>query len=257
MTTLDHSWLTAPVNMALSSDEVHVWRASLDQPAWRVQNLRHSLTTDELSQARRFYFPTERRRFIIARWLLRTILSRYLDLEPGQLRFSYNDYGKPSLAREFDPGMLNFNLSYSDGLALYAIARGREVGIDLERIRPVAEAEGIAERFFSPEENAQFRTLPAGLKQKAFFTCWTRKEAYIKARGKGMSLPMDQVEVSLAPDEPAILLSTGDTLQKVSHWSLRELMPGPSYAAALAVEGHDWRLVCWQFPQPNQHASQC
>jgi 4'-phosphopantetheinyl transferase len=254
MTTLDHLWLPPPVNLALPSDEVHVWRASLDQPASRVQSLQHTLTTDELSQAGRFYFQKDRQHFIVARGLLRAILSRYLDVEPGQLRFCYSDYGKPSLAPPSGPKTLNFNLSHSDRLVLYAVTRGREIGIDLERVRPVPEAEQIAERFFSAEENAVFRTLPARLKQEAFFTCWTRKEAYIKARGEGLSLPLDQFDVSLVPGEPAMLLSTRGDPQEAARWSLRELMPGPGYVAAIAVEGHDWRLACWQFPESNQYA---
>lgn len=249
ITALDRLWYPPPTDLTLSSDEAHVWRASLDQPTSRLQSLQHTLAADELSRATRFRFQKDRHHFIIARGLLRAILSRYLDVEPSQLRFYYSDYGQSSLTPTPGQDTLRFSLSHSDGLALYAVTRGREIGVDLERVRPVAEAEQIAERFFSAQENAVFRTLPASLKYEAFFTCWTCKEAYIKARGKGLSLPLDQFDVSLVPGEPAMLLSTRGDPQEASRWSLRDLMPGPGYMAALAVEGHGWRLTCWQFPE--------
>lgn len=254
--TNDCLWLRPPAGLALSSNEVHVWRATLDLTASCVQSLQHTLTADELSRAARFYFQKDRQHFIVARGLLRAILSRYLDMEPGQLRFCYSDYGKPSLAPTSGQKTLSFNLSHSDGLALYAMTRGRETGIDLEHVRSVAEAEQIAERFFSAQEKAVFRALPASLKHKAFFTCWTRKEAYIKARGEGLSLPLHQFDVSLVPGEPAALLNVRGDPQEVSRWSLRELIPAPGYVAALVVKGHNWRLACWQwrrvYPEPGQ-----
>jgi 4'-phosphopantetheinyl transferase len=244
----DHSWLSPPTDLALPGDEVHVWRASLDLPAPSVQSLQRTLAADELSRVERLNFPRDRQRFIVARGTLRAILSRYLDMDPGQLRFRYGDHGKPSVVPTSGQETLHFNLSHSNGLALYAVARDRQIGIDLERMCPVAEAEQIAERFFSAREKAVFRTLPADLKCEAFFTCWTRKEAYIKARGAGMSLPLDQFDVSLIPGEPAVLLSTRGDPREALRWSLRELTPGPGYVAALVVEGHGWHLVRWQLP---------
>ena len=244
----DRSWLYPPTDLALPGDEVHVWRASLDLPAPRAQSLQRTLAADELSRVERLNFPRDRQRFIVARGTLRVILSRYLDVDPRQLRFRYVDYGKPSLIPFPGQEALHFNLSHSDGLALYAVARDRQIGIDLERVCPVAEAEQIAERFFSAQEKTVFRSLPADLKREAFFTCWTRKEAYIKARGAGMSLPLDQFDVSLIPGEPAVLLSTRGDPREALRWSLRELTPGPGYVAALAVEGHGWHLVRWQLP---------
>jgi 4'-phosphopantetheinyl transferase len=254
MTALGRIWRPPPADLTLSSGEVHVWRASLNVPAARIQSLQHTLATDELSKAERFCYQEARQHFIVARGLLRAILSRYLSMAPGRLRFRTNDHGKPYLAPMSGQKTLNFNLSHSDGLALYAITCDREIGIDLERVRPVAEAEQFAARFFSAQENGVFRTLPVGLKREGFFTCWTRKEAYIKARGEGLSLPLDQFDVSLIPDEPAKLVSTRGDPREAWRWSLRELMPGPGYVAALAVEGRDWRLVCWQFPEPGQYA---
>jgi 4'-phosphopantetheinyl transferase len=139
-------------------------------------------------------------------------------------------------------------------VALYAVTRGREIGIDLECIRFDLEVEKIAERFFSRREAATLRTLPPEVQRQAFFLCWTRKEAYFKARGEGLSLPLDQFDVSLIPGEPAALLSTQRDPYEVSRWSLQELTPAPGYAAALAVEGHGWGLACWQWPDLRQQS---
>lgn len=240
-------WSPPPAALTLDENEVHVWRASLDLTASRIQSLERTLSPDECGRAGRFHFERDRRRFIVAHGLLRAILARYLGTEPGQLQFRYDPHGKPALAVDSGGGGLRFNLSHSHRVALYAVARGREVGIDVERIRTAVDVEQIAERFFSPREVAALRVLPPEVRTEAFFTCWTRKEAYVKARGKGLALPLDQFAVSLTPGEPAALLSVRGMLQETSRWSLRALAPGPGYVAALAVEGHSRRLRCWQW----------
>lgn len=247
MTCAFSSWSPSPEILILARDEVHVWRASLNLDASHVQILQQTLAADERTRAERFYFQRDRAHFIVARGALRDILSRYLNRKPDQLRFCYNAYGKPALAGESDEDTLCFNVSHSHGLALYAVTRSREIGIDLERIRSDFADEQIPERFFSLREVAVLRALPPHLQTGAFFTCWTRKEAFIKAKGKGLSIPLDQFDVSLGPREPAALLRAEWNSQEASRWSLRELNPGPDYAAALAVEGHDWQLKCWQW----------
>lgn len=249
MTAPESLWLPPLTDLALLDDEVHVWRASLDPPASRVRELHHTLAADESGRAARFHFQRDRRCFVVSRGLLRTILSRYLGTQPEQLRFCYDPHGKPALVTAAGQDTLSFNLSHSGNLVLYALARGRRVGIDLERIRDVIEYEQIAARFFSPRESAALQALPTSIKSEAFFNCWTRKEAYIKARGEGLSLPLDQFDVSLIPGEPAALLSTKGNSQEVARWSLQALSPGPGYVAALAVEGHGWRLQCWQWSE--------
>jgi 4'-phosphopantetheinyl transferase len=239
-------WLPPPADLSLPDGEVHVWRASLDLSASRVLRLRRALTADELRRVARFHFQEGRDRFIVARGLLRTILGRYLGLEPGRLRFSYGPFGRPALVPPSGlPGQwaLDFNLSHSGDLALFAFARGRKVGVDVERISGDLDWEPMAERFFSPRESAVLRALPPGVRREAFFTCWTRKEAFVKARGEGLSLPLDRFDVSVVPGEPAALLATQDDSEEASRWTLRDLSPGPGYAAALVAEGHDWRLV--------------
>lgn len=246
MTPLNRLWSPAPANLVLLSDEIHVWRASLDQSAPQVQQLAQTLSTDERMRSERFYFEQDRKRFVVGRGLLRTILGSYLGMEPSQLQFCYGPRGKPYLAQTAAGSTLRFNLSHSQGLALYAIARDREIGIDLEHIRHVSTAEQIVERFFSVREKAVFSTLPPSQKQAAFFNCWTRREAYLKAVGDGLAFPLDQFDVSLCPGEPARLYGIKGDRSTATSWSLQELIPAPGYVAALVVEGHGWRLTCWQ-----------
>jgi 4'-phosphopantetheinyl transferase len=243
-----HPQIGSSRKLSLADDEVHVWRVSLDLDTPRVQSLQRTLASDEQARADRFHFQRDRDRFIVARGLLRVVLARYLGTNPGQLRFCYSSYGKPSLVSRDGQDALSFNVSHSQELGLYAITRNRKIGVDLEYIRTDFACEQIAKRFFSSRENATLRSLTPRLKHQAFFTCWTRKEAYIKARGEGLSLPLDQFDVSMIPGEPALLVNTRGDPQEANHWSLRELEPGPGYVAALAVEGQGWQLRFWQWP---------
>lgn len=243
-----HFWQLAPRRVALHDREVHVWRASLKQSASHVRSLVATLAPEEQQRAERYVFQKDREHFIVARGLLRSILGMYLEMEPRALRFCYSSYGKPRLALEDNHGDLRFNLSHSNQLALFAVTRGREVGVDVEWIRPEVAKENIAEHFFSRYEVTMLRSLPPDLQGEAFFNCWTRKEAYIKARGEGLSLPLDKFDVSLAPGKPATLLSIRIDSVDTSQWTLVELTPGLGYAAALVVEGRDWQLKCWKWP---------
>ena len=250
MTDPVHPWLPPLIDLALSGDEVHVWRTYLDRNEGCVQRLQQILSADEQGRAQRFRFEKDRQHFIVARGVLRLILSSYLEPAPGKLRFCYGPHGKPSLDMPSSQRRLSFNASHCDGLALYAVTWERRIGIDIERIRTDLAYEQIAERFFSPQEKAEIDALEAEqVKRRAFFDCWTRKEAYIKARGEGLSLPLDQFNVSVAPGEPAALLETrGDPLE-ATRWSLHEPFPGPGYAAALAVEGNGCRLAYWEWQE--------
>jgi 4'-phosphopantetheinyl transferase len=229
-----------------------VWRIELAQPAAQVEEFRQTLSEDEIARADRFYFEKDRDRFIVARGTLRAILGRYLKRSPHELRFRYSAYGKPSLDDD-DGAWLRFNVSHSHELGLIAVTCGREVGVDIEWIRPDVATEQIAERFFSTHEVAALRALPADRQTEAFFNCWTRKEAYIKARGEGLSFPLDKFDVSLVPGEPARLLRTEGAPQEALRWRLCELLPGPGYVAALAIEGHEWQLQCWQWVKNGSH----
>ena len=249
METLNHLWAPAPKDLILADNEVHVWRAQLELPSSGVQRLRGILSDDELDRANRFSFEIDRQRFIAARGTLRSILSRYLTIPPGHLRFCYNQYGKPFLAPEFSSSLLNFNLSHSGRVALYAITRNMEIGVDVEHLRSDFEYEGIAERFFSANEVASLHTIPSEKKLEAFYNCWTRKEAYIKAHGKGLSLPLDSFDVSFAPWESSMRLITKDEPQEGSLWTLLDLKPGPGYMGALAVKGIGCGIRYWEWDQ--------
>jgi 4'-phosphopantetheinyl transferase len=203
---------------------------------------------DERMRAERFQFEQDRQRFIIGRGLLRTILSYYLGIEPGRLQFCYGMYGKPALAEMAGTSTLRFSLAHAHGLALYAVTCVREVGMDLEHIRPIAETEQIVDRYFSDREKAAFRALAADKKQEAFFTYWTCKEAYLKASGEGLTRPLNQIDVSLIPGEPARLLSVNGDVNEASRWTFQELRPAPDFVAALVVEGQGWGLSCWNWP---------
>lgn len=248
----DASWGLPPPRPALPGDEVHVWGARLDAPPAVVRRLLLTLAPDERGRAGRFHFKRDGDRFVVARGLLRAVLGGYLNVGPEALRFEYGARGKPSLAAEHDADGLRFNLSHSGGVALFAVARGREVGVDVERVSPRVECENIAGRFFSPREVAGLLALPPPRREAAFFDCWTRKEAYIKARGEGLSLPLDAFDVSLAPGEPAALLANRLDPAEVSRWSLRGLAPWPGFAAAVAAEGRGWRLKCWRLLQDEE-----
>jgi 4'-phosphopantetheinyl transferase len=221
--------------------EVHVWTASLEQPAETVARLRALLNDDERARADRFLFEKGRTQFTVGRGVLRLLVGRYLGVRPEEVRFAYNAYGKPMLGGVGPEASLRFNLSHSGSLVLYALAQGREVGIDVETIRPDFAADNIAQRFFAPAEVAALRALPEAARTTGFFTCWTRKEAFIKARGKGLSIPLDAFEVSLAPGARAEVLVTHDDPDEAGRWTLHDLQPGPGYAGALAVAGEGCR----------------
>lgn len=247
MTGLDRRWRLPPSDLALSRDDVHVWRASLGQPAERVRQLAQTLSYDEMMRVERFRFERDRRRFIVGRGVLRTILSRYLGVEPRQVQFRYGSRGKPYLAERFDSYGLWFNLAHSHELALYAFTRDREIGVDLEYVRPMPDAVEIATRFFSTRENTVFRVLPKSQELEAFYNCWTRKEAYLKATGDGLARPLDQFTVSLAPGDPARLLHVEGESLETARWLLQSLVLGFGYVAAVAVEGRGWRLAYWRW----------
>jgi 4'-phosphopantetheinyl transferase len=236
-----------PESCALRDGEIDVWCVELNRPAEQARSLLQILAPDERNRAERFHFPSDRRHFINARGMLRVLLGRYLGMPPAGLQFCYGPFGKPSLAPQFGGDTLRFNVSHSHELALYALTRGREIGIDIEYIRAGFAGDEMAEGFFSPREVETLRALPEDLKTQAFFNCWTRKEAYVKARGEGLSLPLKQFDVAFTPGERASLLYVQDAPSEPLRWSLRELTPAADYAAALVVEGRDCRVRfrCW------------
>lgn len=241
-------WKLPSGSLAVPPDGVHVWRAALDQPAPVVAACLHVLAADEQARAARFAFTRDRRRFAVGRATLRVLLGRYLGVHPSRVHFCYGPQGKPALSAPARP--LTFNVSHSHELALYAFAWGRAVGVDLEHLRPMPEASNLARRFFSAREHAALCRLPESVQEESFFAAWTRKEAFLKARGTGLAHELSRVEVSLAPGKPAALLHIeGDD---VARWHVRALAPAPGYVGALVAEQgkhgevNDVALFCWQ-----------
>ncbi len=238
-------WNPPSDSPVLAGDEVHVWRITLRQPVSLTRRLAQFLNAEESARASRFHFPEHRERFIVGRSVFKIILGAYLNEDGANINFKYSDYGKPLLAGRHAGSELSFNLAHSNDVAVYAITLSRRIGIDIEYVRPDLADDRIAERFFAPAEVAVIRALPPENRTEAFFNCWTRKEAYIKARGEGMSLPLDSFTVSLKPGEPAALLTVANSREEGSRWSLSELVPAQGYVAAIAVEGHGWKLRGW------------
>jgi 4'-phosphopantetheinyl transferase len=169
-------------------------------------------------------------------------------MKPGDVQFCYSRFGKPALRVSYGRKSLEFNLTHSNGLALLAVTRGRKIGIDVEFVRSDLAFERIAEQFFSARERAVLCSLPPEQQLLAFFNCWTRKEAYLKATGDGFTFDPHRLEVSVAPGHPATLLDVEDDHTAVERWSLVELTPEPGYKASLAIDGHGYRLRMWQWP---------
>ncbi len=244
-------WYTPPEQLTLGWEEVHVWRASLELQIPAVQRLEQSLADDEQARAEQFRFQKDRLHFIVARGILRSILGRYLGKEPRSIQLRYNTYGKPTLDENPDSNTLLFNVAHSKGIALYAVTRrgNSNIGIDVEYLDNSVPCEEIAKRFFSPMETRELLAVSKELRHVAFFSCWTRKEAYVKARGLGLSLDLKQFDVSVTPGKSAAILCSREESQNISSWSLYDLFPYPGYIAALAVEGHPAGITCWQWQE--------
>jgi 4'-phosphopantetheinyl transferase len=235
-------WAPDPGHISLGEDEIHVWRVYFDCERDVFHRFEAILTPDEKDRANRFFFERDRSAFVATRAVLRRLLGRYLGDAPAHLLFGYGSLGKPFLRAGPIKSDIQFNVSHSQGLALLAFARGRELGVDVELVRPDFASEEIAERYFSPAEVAELRGLSPELRAEGFFNCWTRKESYIKARGEGLHIPLDSFDVSLTPGQPERLQSADRSL-----WSLRTLRPAPRYVGALVGQGQSWQLRCWEW----------
>jgi 4'-phosphopantetheinyl transferase len=235
-------WVEGPRKVDLEDGEIHVWRARLDCDASLLPHFEATLSSDEMSRAERFHFSRDRNGYITGRGILRELLARYLGRSPAELEFCYGPWGKPFLRQENQTRSVQFNVSHSQGWALLAFAVGRNLGVDVEFVRADVAADEMAERYFSTQEIAELKALPQTMRAEGFFLCWTRKEAYIKARGEGLQIPFDSFHVSFTPGEPERLQSL-DSFR----WSLCPLSPDPRYAGALVVEGNDWQLRCWDW----------
>jgi 4'-phosphopantetheinyl transferase len=228
---------------------VDVWSASLEPPASVAPLLRGYLSPDELERAERFVFARDRDRFVAGRAFLRLLLAQSLGESPAGLLFRYGPNGKPALAEARCD--MEFNLAHSDTLVVCALARGCEgLGVDVERVRPIGDATGVARLAFSPREVSRLESLPGPVRLRAFYEAWTRKEAFLKALGCGLGRPLDSFDVSFGPDEPPRLLLTLEDPTEAERYSLHALEPEPGHVCAVAVAGHGWRLRHrrWRWP---------
>lgn len=225
--------------MELPEDHVHFWFTPLAEADSRVPELRHLLSREEALRGERFRFERDRSSYIISHAVLRQLLGRYLDMSPRDIEYETNPFGKPSLPQACG-GSLQFNMSHTHGLAVYSVTRNRRIGVDVERLdREMADRDEIAEGFFSAREWEVYRSLPEEDRVEGFFNCWTRKESYIKARGDGLTCPLDSFEVTLKPGDAARLLAVKEG--RPEDWSMVSLETCIGYKVAITA-GDCWQL---------------
>ena len=237
-------WLNAPDHLTLSEDEVHIWRASLDLDEYFQSSFLKVLSPDEKYRAQKFRFAKDNRNFIAARGILRSLLGKYLKISPAEISFQYSKFGKPGIA---DNNSLQFNISHSQNIALFAFTKKFPVGVDVELVNHDIEVKDIATKFFSANEVSNLLALPEKQQALGFFNCWTRKEAFIKAVGEGLSFPLNQFEVSLEPDKPAKLLATHWDANAVSKWALYSMSPAPNFVGSVVIEGVVKQVNFWNW----------
>lgn len=239
------AWVNTPQDLQLADDHVDVWRVPLTDHDMPVERFASWLNDEERAKADRYRIPTKREEFITVRGFLRGVLARLLDTDPASFTFMYGLHGKPYLAQRFAGSTVSFNVSHSGRWALVAVMPQRQLGVDVERARPKIDCQGLAKRFFSPAEADDLMSLPPADRRDAFFACWTRKEAFVKAVGNGISLGLDKFDVSLRPGEPPKLLTTRWDTTEAQRWSVLELPMPQGYRAAAVVQGQNITPRCW------------
>ena len=234
----------------MNKTDIHLWTASLSVTGTEKYSLVEVLSPDERKRADAFRFEKHRNSFIVGRALLRFILARYLRQAPAGITFRYGANGKPAL--DAAEPILHFNLAHSENRVVYAVSEAGELGVDIERVRSLPECESIARHFFSSEECAQLLSVPANERAESFFNCWTRKEAYLKAVGDGLMVPLNSFQVSLLPDQPAAFIRLTGDRYPVSQWSLFHLNFPDGYIGALAIPLPSCTLHWWTFADAVQ-----
>ena len=248
MPGLDCQWDRPFNETRLSPREVHVWQADLDVSPESLKWLAQTLSPDEQARAARFRLARDQHRFTTGRGLLRVILADYLGRDPRHVQFVYGSQGKPALADELGGRSFCFNLAHSASSVLIAVTRAREVGIDLEYIRPISDDWYFAAQVFSPRELAALKAMPVEAQQDGLIRCWVRKEAYLKARGTGLLASLPAISIIPTADGSSLMLDVEGVPEAGHAWSLHDLDAAPGFVAALAVEGHDWQFTCRQWP---------
>ena len=230
-----------------SSEEIQLVFGTLSASPDSEKYLYELLSPDEQERSARFKFAKHRTSFVVARGLLRIVLGNYMNAKPAAIDFQYGPCGKPVVK---GAPQVHFNVSHSEQVVLYGLRLDHEIGVDIERIRPMDDLEGIARRFFSPAECRDLLAIPEQHRTKAFFDCWTRKEAFIKFLGTGLSFPLHRFQVTLGPGQPVQLIHVDG--QPSGSRFLRDIAPCDSHSAAVASEGRDSRLRVWRLEGPEE-----
>ena len=241
----DDDWLPAVDRVELRPDEVHVWRVDVGERAAIGTVAFETLSEAERARAARFHFEADRRRFVAAHVALRGILASCLDGAPASLAFGEGTHGKPFLEASAHGGSLRFSLSHSGEIALVAVSLAREVGVDVERVRPLDDFEGFVARYLSSHEREALARVPSGERLRAFFETWTLKEAYLKACGDGLLRELDAFDVTVGDAQPR-LLAVRDRPGDEARWKVRRLEPSEGYVAALTIDGRDLQIRSWR-----------
>lgn len=227
-------WMKAPEHYSLVPGVIHLWKLDLLAPPDPLEYYQEIISNEEKERAARFYFPKDAHQFMVGRAVLRILLGRYLDVSPASLSFTFSEFGKPSVANAID---LHFNISHSGGLAVMGFTRAASIGVDLEKVKPNLEIKPIASRFFAEREQEVLFSLPDHLQLSAFYQCWTSKEAFIKAHGQGLSLPLDEFEVEVHPAKEAALKSVHWEPELATHWHIRGFQPADGFRGAVVRAG--------------------
>ncbi len=246
--SLATEWATGPLRPVIGRGDVHVWCAELDVSDADLVALDALLDPGERARAARFRFNRHRTRWVAAHGMLRSVLARYVQVPAGTLEFAAEPGGKPHLRGPRSDREVHFNLAHAEGIALLAVSTLGEVGVDVERVQPMPDAEVIAETHFAEGEREGLRRLQPARVDSGFFSCWTRKEAYVKAVGSGLAMPLEDFEVTLSPDDPPRFVHIGGDESAATEWSLHSLAPAPGYTGAVAIRAPEITLSCWRWP---------
>jgi len=246
----NHVQLMWPLSFAspqLGENDVHVWAFYLDVSPASLQRFESFLSLDERERASRFHFEQHRNRYVAGRGWLRELLGAYVDVSPDKIKFDYGLYGKPAFSQQSARKDIDFNLAHSDSFAVAGVTHTGPLGLDLERVRPLEDMGELVKRFFSQRESSLFEQLKREKQLSGFFNLWTRKEAWLKATGQGISHYLNQVEVSFLPEQSARLLKLPEGFPPAHEWSLHDLNPGCGLKGALAIAAKEARISCWQW----------
>lgn len=230
-----NSWEVAPASLNLISEEIHLWRSNLDLPLAQIHLLKPYLSIEEINRSDRFKFDQHRHRYIVSRANLRIILGKYLNLDPAEIEFIYDDHGKPRIKSSQNHDHLEFNMSHSQNFSLYGIVKKYAIGVDVEYHRKMSDADQISERFFTEQESALIKNTSEPEKLNIFFQLWTAKEAYLKCTGEGIAGGLDQFAVKFDQQKAIGLLGINPNLKEICHWYFSSFLLAPHYQGAVVV----------------------